>query len=97
MHSTAAACVVSSPPPLRPSVWRSHVAAADFEMSFKIKTTTPLVKAFDAFCERRGVPRSMYTFMFDGGSSIWDPTRTPYSLDMMDGDVIYALSAQVGC
>merc|ERR1712144_182087 len=54
------------------------------EVFFKIKRTTQLKKLMDAFCERQGKAPNSVRFLFDG--SRVQPTDSPDTLDMADGD-----------
>ncbi|PVH79446.1 ubiquitin-like protein, partial [Cadophora sp. DSE1049] len=56
------------------------------EVFFKIKRTIILKKLMDAFCERHGKTPNSVCFLFDG--SRVQPTNSPDTLDMQDGDTI---------
>ncbi|KAL9130606.1 MAG: hypothetical protein Q9217_001266 [Psora testacea] len=64
------------------------------EVFFKIKRTTALSKLMNAFCERQGKTPSSVRFLFDG--SRVNPTDSPDSLDMADGDTLEVHQEQVG-
>jgi len=61
---------------------------------FKIKRTTALKKLMDAFCERQGKAPNSVRFLFDG--SRVQPSDTPESLDMQDGDCLEVHQEQIG-
>ena len=56
------------------------------EIFFKCKMTTPLQKLMNAFCYRSGAGRHSVRFLFDGERM--EPTDTPLTLGMEDGDVV---------
>ncbi|RFU30005.1 hypothetical protein B7463_g6334, partial [Scytalidium lignicola] len=64
------------------------------EVFFKIKRTTALKKLMDAFCERQGKAPNSVRFLFDG--SRVQPTDSPESLDMQDGDCLEVHQEQIG-
>jgi len=64
------------------------------EVFFKIKRTTQLKKLMDAFCERQGKAPSSVRFLFDG--SRVQPTDSPDTLDMQDGDTLEVHQEQIG-
>jgi len=64
------------------------------EVFFKIKRTTALKKLMDAFCERQGKSPSSVRFLFDGNRV--QPTDSPDSLDMSDGDCLEVHQEQIG-
>ncbi|KAI9722346.1 MAG: hypothetical protein M1812_001818 [Candelaria pacifica] len=64
------------------------------EVFFKIKRTTALKKLMDAFCERQGKSPQSVRFLFDG--SRVQPTDSPDTLDMADGDTLEVHQEQIG-
>ncbi|KAI4200524.1 MAG: hypothetical protein LQ346_002366 [Caloplaca aetnensis] len=64
------------------------------EVFFKIKRTTALKKLMDAFCERQGKSSNTVRFLFDGARV--NPTDSPDSLDMADGDTLEVHQEQIG-
>ncbi|CZR50566.1 related to ubiquitin-like protein modifier [Phialocephala subalpina] len=64
------------------------------EVFFKIKRTTILKKLMDAFCERHGKAPNSVRFLFDG--SRVQPTDSPNTLDMQDGDTLEVHQEQIG-
>ncbi|MCJ1450385.1 hypothetical protein MMC28_000716 [Mycoblastus sanguinarius] len=64
------------------------------EVFFKIKRTTALSKLMNAFCERQGKSPQSVRFLFDG--SRVNPTDSPDSLDMADGDTLEVHQEQIG-
>ncbi|KAI9331478.1 Senp1 covalent complex with sumo-2, partial [Obelidium mucronatum] len=64
------------------------------EIAFKIKRTTPLSKLMDAYSSKTGVDPRSVRFMLDGNRL--NPTDTPDSLEMEDGDQIQTTITQVG-
>ncbi|CZS90883.1 related to ubiquitin-like protein modifier [Rhynchosporium agropyri] len=64
------------------------------EVFFKIKRTTQLKKLMDAFCERQGKASNSVRFLFDG--SRVQPTDSPDTLDMADGDTLEVHQEQIG-
>ncbi|KAH8778197.1 ubiquitin-like protein [Hyaloscypha variabilis] len=64
------------------------------EVFFKIKRTTALKKLMDAFCERQGKAPTSVRFLFDG--SRVQPTDSPETLDMADGDTLEVHQEQIG-
>jgi len=70
------------------------VTDANNEVFFKIKKTTQLSKLMNAFCERQGKNLASCRFMFDGQRV--NPTDTPDTLDMMDGDMLEVFQEQIG-
>jgi len=64
------------------------------EVFFKIKRTTALKKLMDAFCERQGKAPNSVRFLFDG--SRVNPTDSPDTLEMTDGDTLEVHQEQIG-
>lgn len=64
------------------------------EVFFKIKRSTKLEKLMNAFCERQGKTMNSVRFLFDGQRV--QPTDTPDSLEMADGDTLEVHQEQVG-
>ncbi|RDA86001.1 hypothetical protein CP532_4881 [Ophiocordyceps camponoti-leonardi (nom. inval.)] len=64
------------------------------EVFFKIKRSTKLEKLMNAFCERQGKNMTSVRFLFDGTRV--QPTDTPDSLEMADGDSLEVHQEQVG-
>ena len=64
-------------PPEKAAIQLRVVDAEDLsEVYFKIKPVTPLRKLFDAYCLRRGIPRSSARFMYLGAQIDNDATTT---------------------
>ncbi|KAI9827543.1 MAG: hypothetical protein M1832_004893 [Thelocarpon impressellum] len=93
-----------SPPPQQPASKPEEAASTEHlnikvtdnnnEVFFKIKRTTALKKLMDAFCERQGKPPNSVRFLFDG--SRVQPSDSPDSLDMADGDTLEVHQEQIG-
>jgi len=64
------------------------------EVFFKIKRTTALKKLMDAFCDRQGKMPNTVRFLFDGTRV--NPTDTPDTLDMADGNTLEVHQEQIG-
>ncbi|KAH0432605.1 ubiquitin family protein [Colletotrichum camelliae] len=64
------------------------------EVFFKIKRSTKLEKLMTAFCERQGKAISSVRFLFEGQRV--QPTDTPDTLEMADGDTLEVHQEQVG-
>ncbi|PBP24508.1 Ubiquitin-like protein [Diplocarpon rosae] len=64
------------------------------EVFFKIRRTTQLKKLMDAFCDRQGKTPTSVRFLFDG--SRVQPTDSPETLDMADGDTLEVHQEQIG-
>ncbi|KAM7184032.1 Ubiquitin-related domain containing protein [Rhypophila sp. PSN 637] len=64
------------------------------EVFFKIKRSTKLEKLMSAFCERQGKALSSVRFLFEGQRV--QPTDTPDTLEMQDGDTLEVHQEQVG-
>ncbi|OAA39680.1 Small ubiquitin-related modifier, SUMO [Metarhizium rileyi] len=64
------------------------------EVFFKIKRSTKLEKLMNAFCERQGKNPTSVRFLFEG--SRVQPTDTPDTLEMQDGDTLEVHQEQVG-
>ncbi|KAL9046275.1 MAG: hypothetical protein Q9214_000854 [Letrouitia sp. 1 TL-2023] len=64
------------------------------EVFFKIKRTTALQKLMNAFCERQGKDFKTVRFLFDGARV--NPTDSPDSLEMADGDTLEVHQEQIG-
>jgi len=64
------------------------------EVFFKIKRTTQLKKLMDAFCDRQGKSPASVRFLFDGTRV--QPTDSPETLDMADGDSLEVHQEQLG-
>jgi hypothetical protein len=64
------------------------------EIFFKIKRSTKLEKLMNAFCERQGKAPNSVRFLFDG--SRVQPSDTPDTLEMADGDTLEVHQEQVG-
>ncbi|KXT17880.1 hypothetical protein AC579_5924 [Pseudocercospora musae] len=64
------------------------------EVFFKIKRTTQLKKLMDAFCERQGRSPQSVRFLFDGQRV--NPTDSPDTLEMTDGDSLEVYQEQIG-
>ncbi|KAI9171945.1 Ubiquitin-like protein SMT3 [Paramyrothecium foliicola] len=64
------------------------------EIFFKIKRSTKLEKLMNAFCERQGKAITSVRFLFDG--SRVQPSDTPDTLEMADGDTLEVHQEQVG-
>ncbi|KAJ4394297.1 SUMO protein smt3 [Gnomoniopsis smithogilvyi] len=64
------------------------------EVFFKIKRSTKLEKLMNAFCERQGKTLQSVRFLFEGQRV--QPTDTPDTLEMQDGDTLEVHQEQVG-
>jgi len=64
------------------------------EVFFKIKRSTKLEKLMTAFCERQGKTPASVRFLFEGQRV--QPTDTPDTLEMQDGDTLEVHQEQVG-
>ncbi|KAK4188349.1 ubiquitin-related domain-containing protein [Podospora australis] len=64
------------------------------EVFFKIKRSTKLEKLMNAFCERQGKNTASVRFLFEGQRV--QPTDTPDTLEMQDGDTLEVHQEQVG-
>ncbi|KAM4059375.1 ubiquitin-2 like rad60 SUMO-like domain-containing protein [Hirsutella rhossiliensis] len=64
------------------------------EVFFKIKRSTKLEKLMNAFCERQGKNINSVRFLFEGARV--QPTDTPDTLEMQDGDTLEVHQEQVG-
>ncbi|KAL2018949.1 hypothetical protein VTK56DRAFT_10243 [Thermocarpiscus australiensis] len=64
------------------------------EVFFKIKRSTKLEKLMTAFCERQGKSLNSVRFLFEGQRV--QPTDTPDTLEMADGDTLEVHQEQVG-
>ncbi|ORY66487.1 ubiquitin family protein [Pseudomassariella vexata] len=64
------------------------------EVFFKIKRSTKLEKLMGAFCERQGKTQQSVRFLFEGQRV--QPTDTPDTLEMADGDTLEVHQEQVG-
>ncbi|KAI4600220.1 hypothetical protein KJ359_001325 [Pestalotiopsis sp. 9143b] len=64
------------------------------EVFFKIKRSTKLEKLMNAFCERQGKTMTSVRFLFEGQRV--QPTDTPDTLEMTDGDSLEVHQEQVG-
>ncbi|KAK4143283.1 ubiquitin-related domain-containing protein [Dichotomopilus funicola] len=64
------------------------------EVFFKIKRSTKLDKLMTAFCERQGKSPASVRFLFEGQRV--QPTDTPDTLEMQDGDTLEVHQEQVG-
>lgn len=64
------------------------------EVFFKIKSTTPLKKLMDAFCERQGKSPASVRFLHEG--SRVQPTDCPDSINIEDGDTLEVHQEQIG-
>ncbi|KAL2128033.1 hypothetical protein VTI74DRAFT_6741 [Chaetomium olivicolor] len=64
------------------------------EVFFKIKRSTKLEKLMTAFCERQGKSLASVRFLFEGQRV--QPTDTPDTLEMTDGDTLEVHQEQVG-
>lgn len=64
------------------------------EVHFKIKSTTPLRKVMDAYCQRQGLRRDALRFLFDGDRVQDDDT--PESRELEDDDCLEVFAQQLG-
>ncbi|KXH61372.1 ubiquitin family protein [Colletotrichum salicis] len=64
------------------------------EVFFKIKRSTKLDKLMSAFCDRQGKAMNSVRFLFEGQRV--QPTDTPDTLEMADGDTLEVHQEQVG-
>jgi len=67
-------------------------SAAD--MHFKLRTTTELIRVFEAYCNKKGVGIDRLKFHL-GNAKPCLAHDTPNSLAMRDGDVIHAVNLLV--
>lgn len=65
------------------------------ETFYILRTTTPLQRLMQAFCDRQGIAMDSVRFSFDG--STIRVNQTPVELSMEDGDVIDVWVNQIGC
>jgi small ubiquitin-related modifier len=73
-----------------------NVTSQNYEdIMFKLKKNTPFKKIITKYCERYEITdRKSIKFIFDGDAIRED--QTPEEIDMDDGDVIEAITEQVG-
>ena len=64
------------------------------EVCFRLKTTTPFQKMFDAYASQTKLSAAALRFLFDGTRI--NPTQSPGALQMEDGDTIDVYMEQVG-
>ena len=64
------------------------------EICFRLKTTTPFQKMFDAYASQTKLNAAALRFLFDGTRI--NPTQSPGALQMEDGDTIDVYMEQVG-
>lgn len=70
------------------------VDAAQNEVHFKIKKSTPLKKLMEAYCAKQNKQLGSLRFLFDGTRLL--PTATPSELGMEDKDTIDVMVEQYG-
>lgn len=63
-------------------------------VTFKIKTTAPMKKLMNAYCERTGLAPLTVRFRFEGHAIT--ENDTPTSLQMQEGDMIEVYQQQTG-
>lgn len=80
--------------PAQPEHLNIKVTDNNNEVFFKIKKSTKLEKLMGAFCERQGKALSSVRFLFEGQRV--QPTDTPDTLEMQDGDTLEVHQEQVG-
>ncbi|TLS26104.1 hypothetical protein PpBr36_05231 [Pyricularia pennisetigena] len=80
--------------PAAPEHLNIKVTDNNNEVFFKIKRSTKLEKLMNAFCDRQGKSLSQVRFLFDGQRV--QPTDTPDTLEMADGDTLEVHQEQVG-
>ncbi|KAF4594518.1 ubiquitin-like modifier SUMO [Ophiocordyceps camponoti-floridani] len=81
-------------PPVNSEHLNIKVTDNNNEVFFKIKRSTKLEKLMNAFCERQGKSVTSVRFLFDGTRV--QPTDTPDTLEMADGDSLEVHQEQVG-
>jgi len=64
------------------------------EVCFRLKTTTPFQKMFDAYASQTKLNAAALRFLFDGTRI--NPTQSPGAMQMEDGDTIDVYMEQVG-
>ena len=64
------------------------------EVCFRLKTTTPFQKMFDAYASQTKLNAASLRFLFDGTRI--NPTASPGALQMEDGDTVDVYMEQVG-
>ncbi|KAL6760238.1 ubiquitin-related domain-containing protein [Haematococcus lacustris] len=64
------------------------------EVHFKIKTHTKFEKVFNAYCDKKGQDPRAVKFLFDGQRV--EPSSTPATHEMEDGDIIDCMIEQIG-
>ncbi|KAK4130414.1 ubiquitin-like protein [Trichocladium antarcticum] len=84
------------PPPAAAAQEHLNIKVTDNnnEVFFKIKRNTKLEKLMTAFCERQGKALASVRFLFEGQRV--QPTDTPDTLEMQDGDTLEVHQEQVG-
>ncbi|ROW11497.1 hypothetical protein VMCG_01499 [Cytospora schulzeri] len=80
--------------PAQPEHLNIKVTDNNNEVFFKIKKSTKLEKLMGAFCERQGKALNSVRFLFEGQRV--QPTDTPDTLEMQDGDTLEVHQEQVG-
>ena len=70
------------------------VVSNDGEVYFKVRKTTPFLKLMNAFCTRQSKSMDSVKFLLNGQRI--NPTDTPESLDMDEGDTIDVVMQQTG-
>ncbi|KAJ9130796.1 hypothetical protein NKR19_g9756 [Coniochaeta hoffmannii] len=81
-------------PPAAPEHLNIKVTDNNNEVFFKIKRNTKLEKLMLAFCERQGKTLQSVRFLFEGQRV--QPSDTPDTLEMADGDTLEVHQEQVG-
>ncbi len=64
------------------------------EILFRIKSSTPLAKLMNAYCQRMAVSTKAMRFLYDGKRV--NETDTASMLKMTDNDIVDAVLQQVG-
>lgn len=80
--------------PSAPEALNIKVTDNNNEVFFKIKRNTKLEKLMLAFCERQSKAMNSVRFLFEGQRV--QPTDTPETLEMADGDTLEVHQEQVG-
>ncbi|RKU42685.1 small ubiquitin-related modifier 3 [Coniochaeta pulveracea] len=93
-QSPADQSIGADAPEAQPEHLNIKVTDNNNEVFFKIKRNTKLEKLMMAFCERQAKSLNSVRFLFDGQRV--QPTDTPDTLEMTDGDTLEVHQEQVG-
>lgn len=93
-NGSPATGVGADAPPAAPEALNIKVTDNNNEVFFKIKRNTKLEKLMLAFCERQAKALNSVRFLFEGQRV--QPTDTPETLEMADGDTLEVHQEQVG-